>query len=194
VLRQGAELLPFAGPEILHETVKAIEAGASVQEEIARLTTAGAKPEEIARARQDYGEFAKTHAGVLETEYLAGYRDARVIAPSSKEHPDESFEMGKLGGRYRAALRNSGLSVTEDDVGNVLRIVDELGLKTNPEREDFVNNFLKAQQAFGSQIKTETALAAYRNAKQSIYDWDPEFRNKFSRRCFNRPASRAALR
>ncbi len=46
-------------------------------------------------------------------------------------------------------------------------------------RVDFLNNFLKTQQAFGSQITTETALAAYRNAKQSIYDWSPEFRNKY---------------
>src|SRR5208283_2626563 len=75
--------------------------------------------------------------------------------------------------------RGSGLSSSEYDVGNVLRIMDEIGLKSQAQREDFVNNFLKAQQAFGSQITTETALAAYRNAKQSIYTWSDDFRNKF---------------
>ena len=110
---------------------------------------------------------------MLESDYLAGFKDARVIAPG------EQFEMARLGATYRAAARNSGLSTSEDDVGNVMRIMDELGLKTNPEREDFLNNFLKSQQAFGSQISTETALSAYRNAKQSIYDWSPEFRNKY---------------
>jgi hypothetical protein len=167
------EALPFAGPVILEGTKKAVEAGASVQDEIARLKAAGATDAQISKARADFGEFSKTHSGVLESEYLAGFRDARVIAPG------EQFEMARLGATYRAAARNSGLSTSETDVGNVLRIMDELGLKSMGQREDFLDNFIKSQQAFGSQISTETALSAYRNAKQSIYDWSPEFRNKY---------------
>jgi hypothetical protein len=167
------EALPFAGPLLLATTAKAVEAGASVQDEIARLKAAGATDSQIGKARSDFSEFSKTHSGVLEAEYLAGFRDARVIAPG------EQFEMARLGATYRAAARNSGLSTSETDVGNVLRIMDELGLKDMGQREDFLNNFIKSQQAFGSQISTETALAAYRNAKQSIYDWSPEFRNKY---------------
>jgi hypothetical protein len=165
-----AGLAPLAAGEGL---VKAIESGASVQDEIARLKAAGATDSQIGKARSDFSEFSKTHSGVLESEYLAGFKDARVIAPG------EQFEMAGLAARYRAAARNSGVSTSDNDVGNVLRIMDELGLKSNPEREDFLNNFLKSQQAFGSQISSETALAAYRNAKQSIYDWSPEFRNKY---------------
>jgi hypothetical protein len=167
------EVLPFAGPGILHGTMEGVKAGATIQERIAQLQTSGAKPDEIEAARADYRSFSKTHAGVLEQEYLAGYKDARVIAPG------EAFDMAQLGARYRAALRNSGISSSEGDVGNVMRIMDELGLKSMPEREDFLSSFLKSQQAFGDQIKTETALSAYRNAKQSIYDWSPEFRNKY---------------
>ena len=167
------EALPFPGPTILHETAKAAEAGGTVQEEIARLIAAGSTPAQIRKARDDFIAFSRTHSGVLEADYLAAYRDARVIAPT------EAYEMTGLGARYRAALRNSGLSSTEYDVGNVLRIMDELGLKTNGDREEFLNSFLKSQQAFGSQISTETALAAYRNAKQSIYSWSPEFREKY---------------
>ena len=163
-------LLPLIGAAA---GVKAIEAGASPQNEIARLKAAGATDSQIAQAHSDFLDFSKTHSGVLEADYLAGFKDARVIAPG------EQFEMARLGATYRAAARNSGLSTSDNDVGNVLRIMDELGLKSNPEREDFLNNFLKSQQAFGSQISTETALAAYRNAKQSIYDWSPEFRNKY---------------
>jgi hypothetical protein len=117
--------------------------------------------------------FAQLRDLANEADYLANYRDARVIAPG------ESYEMTDLGGRYRSALRASGLPAGENDVGNVLRIMDELGLKSGPEREHFLNSFLKSQQAFGSQISTETALAAYRNAKQSIYGWSPEFREKY---------------
>jgi hypothetical protein len=171
--RKIGEAAPFLGPGILHETVQAVEAGASVQDEMARLRAAGATNEQIEQARAEFREFSKSHSGVLESDYLGGFRDARVIAPG------EQFEMTRLGATYRAAARNSGLSTSETDVGNVMRIMDELGLKTMGDREDFLNNFLKSQQAFGSQISTETALSAYRNAKQSIYDWSPEFRNKY---------------
>jgi hypothetical protein len=167
-----ADNLPFLGPGILHETKNAAEAGASVQDQIAALTSAGATPDQIAKARADFVEFSKTHAGVSESDYLGAYRDARVIAPG------EPYEMTQLGMRYRMAARNSGVPTSEADVSNVLRIMDELGLKSMPERENLLNSVLKSQQAFGSQISTETMLAAYRNAKQSIYDWSPEFRDK----------------
>ena len=144
--------LPFAGPAIFHETSNAIAAGATVQDEIARLTAAGAKPEEIAKAREEFRTYSWTHSGVTEADYLAGSpRTPRAIAPG------ESYEMTPISASYRSALRASGLSSSEEDVGNVLRIMDELGLKTEGEREHFLNSFLKSQQAFGSQISTERA-------------------------------------
>jgi hypothetical protein len=166
------ENLPFLGPGILHETKAAAEAGGSVQDEIAALTAAGATPDQIAKARADFVGFSRKYAGVSEADWLAAYKDARVIAPA------EPYEMTELGMRYRVAARNSGVPTSEADVSNVLRIMDELGLKTMPEREHLLDSILKQQQAFGPQISTETMLAAYRNAKQSIYDWSPEFREK----------------
>ena len=170
--RTVADNLPFLGPGILHETKNAAEAGASVQDWIAALTSAGATPDQIGKARADFVEFSRTHAGVSEADYLGAYRDARVIAPG------EADEMTRLGMRYRMAARNSGVSTSEADVANVMRVMDELGLKTMPEREHLLDSILKQQQAFGPQISTETLLAAYRNAHQSIYDWSPEFREK----------------
>jgi hypothetical protein len=161
-------LAPLAAGELL---AKGVEAGASVLDQIARLKAAGASDAEIAKARADFGSFQKTHAGGTESEYLGTYFDARVIAPG------EANEMTALGATYRTALRNSGLLSTEYDVSNVMRTMDELGLKTQPEREDFINNILKTQQTFGGQVPTETLLSAYRNAKSSIYGWDPSFRN-----------------
>lgn len=172
LVKQMNDMLPLAGPIVLGALGKALGAGATVEERIAQLQTSGAKPGEIDQARGDYREFSKTHAGMLEADYLAAYKDARVIAP------DEPYDMARLGSRYVAAARNSGLSTTENDVGNVMRIMDELGLKDMGQREELLNSILKSQQAFGSQISTETMLAAYRNAKQSIYDWSPEFREK----------------
>ena len=166
-------VVPFAGPMIEHGVVQFLEAGATTEEEIARLKAAGAKQEEIDKARDDWRKLSKTHSGVRENEYLAGYRGARVIAPG------EAYEMAESGAKYRLGLRNSGISSSENDVENVLKIMDELGLKSDAERNDFIDQTLKTQQTFGSQIKTETMLAAYRNAKQSIYDWSPNFRNRY---------------
>lgn len=167
------ELAPWAGPGILEATKGAVDSGATVQERIAQLQSVGATQAEIDKARAQFRDFSRTHAGSLESDYLASYKDARVIAPA------EAYEMTELGARYRTSLRNSGISSSEYDVGNVMRIMDELGLKDMGQREGFLDNFLKSQQAFGDQIKTETALSAYRNAKQSIYGWSPEFRDKF---------------
>ncbi len=166
-------MLPMAGPGILEGTKELVTSGASVEEEIARLKAAGAQIDEIDKAREQFRAISKRYSGMTEADYLAGYKDARVIAPS------ESFEMAELGARYKLGLRNSGVSSSEYDVGNVLRIMDEIGLKSTVDREHFLDSFLKSQQAFGGQITTETALAAYRNAKQSIYDWSPEFREKY---------------
>lgn len=163
----------IVGSGVLIGAKDAVGAGATVQERRAQLRTSGATPAEIAKASDDYREFTKTHAGALEADYLASYKDARVIAPA------EAYEMARLGSRYMAAARNSGVAASEDDVGNVLRIMDELGLKSMAQREDLLDSVLKSQQAFGSQISTETMLSAYRNAKQSVYDWSPEFRDKF---------------
>ena len=169
----GGPMIGMAlGGSMLAAVKEALGMGATTQERIAQLKAAGATPAQIDQARADFREFSKTHAGVLEADYLATFKDARVIAPA------EAFEMAQLGAHYRSALRNSGMSTSEEDVGNVMRIMDELGMKGMPERERFLDSFLKSQQAFGSQIETGTALSAYRNAKQSIYDWSPEFREK----------------
>jgi hypothetical protein len=164
----GGGLAPIVGAEGLG---KAIEAGATVEDQVAALKAAGATDAEISKAQANYNVFKKTHAGATEHDYLATYLDARVIAPG------EAYEMTNLGATYTAGLRNSRLPAEEGDVGNVMRTMDELGLKTQAEREDFVNNILKTQQAFRGQIPTETILSAYRNAKGSIYGWDPNFRN-----------------
>lgn len=166
-------MLPFAGPELSQGVKANFHAGATVEEQLARLKAAGVTGPDIDKARGGYREFSKKHAGVLEADYLGFFKDATTIAPG------ESHEMAELGALYKTSLRNSGISSTDYDVGNVLRIMDELGLKSQGDRVGFLDNFLKSQQAFGSQISTETALAAYRNAKQSIYGWSPEFRDKF---------------
>ena len=166
-------MLPFAGPAIERGAERLVEAGASVQEEIARLKAAGATDADIDRAQGDWRRVSQNYAGVKETDYLAGYQSARVVAPN------EAFEMAERGAKYKLALRNSGLPSTEFDVENVMKMMDELGLKDGGQRDDFINQTLKTQQTFGDQIKTETMLSAIRNAKQSMYDWSPDFRNKY---------------
>lgn len=151
----------------------AYRAGATVQERIAMLRVAGARDSDIEESRTRFRDYAKTHAGVSESDWLASYKDAMTIAPG------ESLEFTELGARMRSALRNSGLSVSEYDIGNAMRAMDEFGFKTNGERESFLNNLVKVQQQFGGQVPMETYLSAIRNAKQSIYGWSPEFRDKY---------------
>jgi hypothetical protein len=63
------EALPFAGPVILEGTKKAVEAGASVQDEIARLKAAGATDAQISKARADFGEFSRARRVLTESGF-----------------------------------------------------------------------------------------------------------------------------
>ncbi len=128
---------------ILHQTAKAAEADAAVDDEIARLRGRREQRGDRAGAR-GLPRVLEIACGVLEADYLSGFKDARVVAPN------ELYEMAQLGARYRTSLRNSGLSASGYDVGNVMRMMDELGLKTQAERERFLNATLKTQRAFGS--------------------------------------------
>jgi hypothetical protein len=168
-------MLPFAGPAIEHGAIKYFETGASVEQQIAMLRAMGATPQDIARAQADWRELSKSYAGVSQSDFLAGYRQARTQV----SEPGEAFEMATAGAKYRLALRNSGISASDTDVESVIKILDEFGLKTPAARDDFINQMVKTQQAFGDQIKPETYLAAIRNAGQSIYGWSPQFKNSF---------------
>ena len=83
----------------------------------------------LRQARAGFLDFSRTHSGVLESYCLAGFREARVIAPG-----EETAEMARLGALYRTAACNSGVSTSDYDVGKVLQIMDELGLKSTPKR------------------------------------------------------------
>lgn len=161
------------GGGLVHMTEKSLHAGATLSQTKAMLKQAGATPDEVKKAQTDYRAFSREHPGITESEYLLAFKDARMIAPH------EQFEMTHLSAKMRAALRNSGLSVDEKDMGDALRIVDELGLKTSEERESFIDNVVKTQQSFGNQVPIGTLLSAVRNAKQSVYKMSPKFINDY---------------
>ena len=167
--------LPFAAPEGAHIWREAIGQGATLDNVMARLTASNlATPEEIAKARADYTEFSKTHTGVTEADYLSGWREAISNAPK-----DELFHLARQMATIHAALRNTGVSSTDEDNLATIRAMDELGFKTEAERDRYLNETTKMRQIFGDQIKMGTYLSAIQNAHAAAYDWSDEFKYRY---------------
>jgi hypothetical protein len=167
----------IVGADALEAVKKSVTAGATLQTEGAKLNAAGVTDADATRASEAYAEFAKTHAGALQSNFLGTFGQARTIVGVHGGDINEALEMATLGERYRTALANSGLSTSDHDIENVMKMMDEMGLKTHEQRETFLNEFTRTQQAFKGQINTDTALSSQRNARQSIYGWSPDFVN-----------------
>jgi hypothetical protein len=136
----------------LREVYACIAPKATLQEEIARLTAAGAKPEQIAQARVDFQTFAKIKTGACEEEYLAAFRNVRLFAP-----PKEVLERSSLGAIYLAKARDLNLMISDDTVRTVVKCdlktmknyrhtTKENRIKTPDERHaEFLDNCLDEQ-------------------------------------------------
>ena len=62
---------------------------------------------------------------------------------------------------------------------NANRIMDEMALKTEPQREQFMNQLVQMQQRFGDSVPIGTYLSAIQNAKQAKFGWSPEFVQRY---------------
>ena len=168
-------LAPFAAPEGAHVWRETIGEGATLDNAMARLRTSNlATPEDIAKASADYREFSKTHTGVTEAEYLTSFREALSNAPK-----DEAFHLAGKMATIKLALRNSGVSSTAEDNLATIRAMDELGFKTEAERDRYLDETTKMRQIFGDQIKMSTYLSAIQNAHAAAYDWSDEFKYRY---------------
>jgi hypothetical protein len=168
-------LAPFAAPEGAHVWGEALGAGATIDNSLARLRASNlASPEDIAMARADYLDFSKTHTGVTEAEYIESFREALSNAPR-----EESFHLAGQMATIKPALRNSGVSSTAEDNLATIRAMDELGFKTEAERDRYLEETTKMRQVFGDQIKMPTYLSAIQNAHAAAYDWSDEFKYRY---------------
>ena len=168
-------LAPFAAPEGAHVWREAIGAGATIDNSLARLRASNlASPEDIAKARADYLEFSKTHTGVTEAEYIESFRESLSNAPR-----EEAFHLAGQMATIKLALRNSGVSSTAEDNLATIRAMNELGFKTEAERDRYLEETTKMRQVFGDQIKMPTYLSAIQNAHAAAYDWSDEFKYRY---------------
>jgi hypothetical protein len=168
-------MLPFAAPGAAHVWREAIGEGATLDNAMARLSASNlATPEDIAKARADFLEFSKTHTGVTEAEYLTAFREALSNAPK-----DEAFHLAGEMTRIKLALRNTGVASTAEDNLATIRTMDELGFKTEAQRDQYLNETTKMRQVFGDQIKMGTYLSTIQNAHAAAYDWSDEFKYRY---------------
>lgn len=169
-MKGAAEMAAMgAGIKIGTSVRDSLKLGGNLSQTVAQLKSAGETDAEIAAARERYREYSKTRLGVTEAEYLSTYSDVRMIAPAEKN------EMTDLGMNLKLALRNSGVGGDEGEIQRVMRAMDEMGLKTEAQRADFLNNYIKSRQALKNQVDPQTYLASILQMHGARYDLDDDF-------------------
>ena len=159
-------LLGFEAAEL---GVKGIEAGATLDQALAKLRTTGVPAADIDQARAGYQDFAKTNVGMTEAEYLTKFGEARTM---SSDPLKTTREMAQLS----LALR--GFDTTPDEVRSFVKSMDELNLPP-AEQEKLLDRFAKVKQLYGANITGETYLAAQRRSSMAAYGWDEKFRENY---------------
>jgi hypothetical protein len=159
----------IVGGATLEGIKEAAGLGATVDSRIAQLKSMGVSGAQIEASRAQFREFSKTHAGILEQDWLKARGEASTVAPG-----DEA-EMTELAARYRTAARASGTPLGENDFLATMRAMDEMGIRTPEKREEFLNNMLKMQQKFQGTVTPETYLSAVQNLRSAKFSLDDDF-------------------
>jgi len=167
----GGLIGTIVGFEAAEFGVKAVEGGATLDQALAKLRTTGVADTDVAQARAGYADFAKTHGGMTEAEYLTKYGEARTM---SADPLKTTRDMALVS----TALRNSGVETGPDEVRSFIKAVDELSLPP-AEQEKLLNRMVKVKQLYGANITGETWLAAQRRSSMSAYGWDEKFRENY---------------
>ena len=167
----GGLIGTLVGFEMAEGGVKAVEAGATLDQALAKLRTTGVPAADIDQARAGYADFAKTHAGMTEAEYLTKFSEARTMGTDPLKTTREMAELS-------LALKNSGVETSPDEVRSFAKSMDELSLPPD-EQEKLLDRFAKVKQLYGNNISGETYLAAQRRSSMAAYGWDDKFRENY---------------
>jgi hypothetical protein len=167
----GGLLTGLLGFELAESGVRGIEAGATLDQALAKLRTTGVADADIAKARSGYTDFSKTHGGMTEAEYLTAYGESRTM---SSDPLKTTREMAL----FTTALRNSGVETTAEEARSFVKAMDELSLSP-AEQENFLDRMVKVKQLYGGNITGETFLAAQRRSSMAAYGWNETFRENY---------------
>lgn len=167
----GGLVTGMLGFEVAQGFGKGIEAGATLDQSIAKLRTTGIGDSEIAAARGGYADFAKTHGGMTEAEYLKMYGESRTMGSDPLKTTREMA-------LFNTALRNSGVNTSPDEARSFVKAMDELSLSP-AEQEKFLDRMVKVKQLYGENITGETFLAAQRRSSMAAYGWNEKFRENY---------------
>ena len=167
----GRLVTGMLGFEVAQGFGKGIEAGATLDQSIAKLRTTGVGNSEIAAARGGYADFAKSHGGMTEAEYLKMYGESRTMGSDPLKTTREMA-------LFNTALRNSGVNTSPDEARSFVKAMDELSLSP-AEQEKFLDRMVKVKQLYGENITGETFLAAQRRSSMAAYGWNETFRENY---------------
>ncbi|WJR74921.1 hypothetical protein [Bradyrhizobium sp. NP1] len=158
-------VLPFAGPAILHGTKEAAKAGAEVQSEVVKMRAAGVPEADIRRAMGESGDLTAKYTNVKRADALERFKELRSIML----HPEEAHELLPLAVQATSAMNavdRTGELAKGLNFG--FRGAEILGLGQDPARmRAYIDSFIKAQQVMGKTITPEMQYEFAKYAKAS---------------------------
>ncbi|WP_198031768.1 hypothetical protein [Bradyrhizobium sp. Ec3.3] len=153
-------VLPFAGPAILHGTKEAVKAGAEIQSEKVRMRAAGIPEADINRVTSEAPHLTAKYTNVKTSDALERFKELRSIVL----HPDEAHELLPT-----AVAANSALNAMDKSgeaghgLGFAFKGAEILGRAQDPEKfRNYMDAVIKARQVMGDTV---TAEGIYENAK-----------------------------
>lgn len=165
-----ANVAPFVGPAILHETAQALNAGANYEQRIAQMKAAGLKPAEIEEAEDVANDTTKRFPGLKKEEMLQAYKEARSVM----QEAHEAAMAARVIGEAKAALLATNNVYEAGEVGKLVKSAELLGRTKNEELfRAYINSQVKAGQTMDGTITPEGQyeVAKYaRNAGARLSD------------------------
>jgi hypothetical protein len=151
--RGAGNILPFAGPAILHGAKEAVKGGAEIESERVRMRAAGIPEADIKRAFDESAELGVKYPNVKRADVLERFKELRSILL----HPEEAHELLDPTIRAASAIKavdRSGHMAS--GLGFAVKGAEVLGLAQDKKRfTAYLDSWIKAQQVMGATITPE---------------------------------------
>ena len=164
--------LPFAGPAILHETAKAVEAGAGLEQEKFKLSQLSKDRAEAPFAEALSREIAEKYPNLTQAEALKTYIELRGNAANQNGTINREIARRNLlaVSRAQTAALALGTEITPEDAQNLLKAVEGSGRAGDPTAiGKMFDAYIRAKQVFGTAISSDKVRDYVQNAKAANF-------------------------
>ena len=175
---------------VLHETKKAIEAGASLQDELVRMKVAGIPQAEISAERKQAFDLAAKYPNMSPAEVLQSYKETRSVLLK----PSETAALMDTVVAAKSVMKELGMG---EQIGDALQFAvksaEVLGRAQDPKRfKAYIDSFIRALEVSGKTLTPEDMFRFSQQMKAAGATLSDRFINTVGMSMIQDMGSRAA--